>query len=424
MSTMVFLLLVILFGGDIISKIKSKDLSLIWQPTTFLIVYLSYYVLLPYVKGGHNVIIGDGVDASEKSQLLLLIGTLLFYLVFRFIYNKSSPQKGFRHFNSLITENNAIRYSVVLFVLAFIGYGVFNGFSLCIFSAENSSDMDFNEEGAFGHTEMYITYLISLFTFSCAVVYAVKQKLSVLFVVMIVLSMIIYILGGFRYRILMLFITVFTVMYLFPNPRKIKYHIVIPLFVLMYVFMGIMELTRMYGKGLDFSAVTEIQKSGELKEASENMMVYDMSAKCMEKYGFEDYIYFEPIATAVLMPLPRALFPWKPKGLYLREANKKLYGTINHGNVFLNITEAYISFGWLGVILYAWFLGWLSKLFWNNYKRNAGSIGAIALLALYNATLYQIMSRYMAQALTVFVFYVFMPFWIIMLLRKLNILKE
>ena len=425
MSTILFSILVILFGIDIISKVRSKDKSLIWQPTTFLIIYLSYYVLLPFFKGGQNVISGGGSDASDYSQMLLLLGTLLFYLVFRLVYDKSRPKIEFRRLNSLLTENNVIRCSVVLFALAFVGYGIFNGFSLSIFSADSKTDMVFNEEGSYGHTEMYITYLISLFTFCCAVVYAIKQKISALFVIMIVLSLIIYIIGGFRYRILMLFVTVFTVMHLFSKPKNIKYQIVVPLFLVMYAFMGIMEAARMYGKGLDISAVTEIQKTGEIKEVSENMMVYDISAKCMEEYDFEDYIYFEPIVTAALMPVPRALFPWKPKGTYIRDANLKLYGTISHGNAFLNITEAYISFGWFGIIIYAWFLGWLSKLFWYNYKKNLNSIGAVALLALYNAALYQIIARgYMAQALTTFIYYVFMPFWIIMLLRKINIIKK
>lgn len=424
MSTLIFSILIILFGIDLIPKVISKNKSLIWQPTTFLIIYLSYYVLLPFYKGGKNVIIGEGSDASDYSQMLLLLGTLLFYIVFKLSYNKLEPATNFTRFNTLVNEDNAVRYSVVLFALAFVGYGIFNGFSLSIFSSGSKEDLVFNEDGSYGHTEMYVTYLISLFTFCCAIIYAVKQKITALFVGMMVLSMIVYIIGGFRYRILMLFVTVFTVMYLFPKPRAIKYHILIPVFFIMYALMGIMETARMYGRGLDMAAVTEIQKTGEIKEASENMMVYDISAKCMEEYGFDDYIYFEPVATAVLMPIPRALFPWKPKGTYMRDANLKVYGTIAHGNAFLNITEAYISFGWLGIIAYAWLLGCLSKLFWSNYKRNRSSIGAITLLALYNATLYQIIARgYMAQAFTTFVYYVFMPFWMLMLLKKVKILK-
>ena len=184
--------------------------------------------------------------------------------------------------------------------------------------------------------------------------------------------------------------------------------------------MGVMEAARMYGRGLDISVVTEIQRTGEIKEASENLMVYEFSAECMDKYDLEDLILFEPVANAVLMPIPRALFPWKPKGTYMRDANIKIYGTITRGNAFLNITEAYVSFGWFGILIYAWFLGWLSKLFWNNYVRNKESIGAVALLGLYNATLYQIIARgYMAQALTTFIYYVFMPFWLLMILQKI-----
>ena len=141
MSTILFSILVILFGIDIISKVRSKDKSLIWQPTTFLIIYLSYYFLLPFFKGGQNVISGGGSDASDYSQMLLLLGTLLFYLVFRLVYDKSRPKIEFRRLNSLLTENNVIRCSVVLFALAFVGYGLFNGFSLSIFSADSKTDM-------------------------------------------------------------------------------------------------------------------------------------------------------------------------------------------------------------------------------------------------------------------------------------------
>lgn len=413
MSILVFIVLVVVFCLDIIPYIISRNKTLIWQPTTFLVVYLSYYVLLPFVKGG--------TDASEQGEFMLLVGTLVFYLVFRFFYKKTQPKYEFMKFNNLLTEDNAIKYAVILFSIAFLGYGIFNGFSLAIFSEASRNDIEFNEDGSYGHTEMYITYLISVFTFCCAVVYAVKQKISIWFVAMMTISLILYIVGGFRYRILMLFVSVFTVMYLFPEPRTIKYHIVIPLFLVMYVLMGVMEAARMYGRGLDISVVTEIQRTGEIKEASENMMVYEFSAECMDKYDLEDFILFEPVVNAVFMPIPRTLFPWKPKGTYMRDANIKVYRSITRGNAYLNITEAYVSFGWFGILIYAWFLGWLSKLFWNNYIRNKESIGAVVLLGLYNATLYQIIARgYMAQALTTFIYYVFMPFWLLMILQKIK----
>lgn len=416
MDSIIFLFILCLFCYDIITDILSKDKSQIWKPSTFLIVYLSYYVLIPYITRSAN--------ASEDGQFLLLLGSLLFYIIFKIAFKVTSPQINFIRFNNILTHENTIKSAIILFFIGFVGYGMFNGFSLSIFTNSSKYDSVFNEDASYNHTEMYITYLVSLFTFCCAVVYAIKQKISLYFIIMILLSMIIYIIGGFRYRILMLFVTVFTVIYLFPKPHNIRYVIIIPLFISMYILMGIMESARMYGKGLDASIISEIKRTGEIKDVSENIMVYEFSSECMAKYKPHDYILFEPIVNAIFMPIPRSLFPWKPKGTYMRDANIKIYGTITRGNAFLNITEAYISFGWIGIMLYAWFLGWLSKLFWNNYVKNKDSLGAIVLLGLYNATLYQIIARgYMAQALTTFVYYIFMPFWILLILKKIKVIK-
>lgn len=415
MSAFLFIILTILFVVDIIPKLRSADLSAIWQPTSFMIVYLSYYVIVPFLK--------RDTDASDNAQTLLLCGTLLFFIVYKWVYNNSNPHIRFSQLNKLFDSENAVKIAVTLFVISFLCYGSFNGFRLSVLSTTSLEEVTFDENGSYGHTDMYVTYLISVFAFSCAVVYAVKQKISPTLGGMLVLSMIIYIIGGFRYRILLLFVTIYVAIHLYPKPRKIKYYILIPLFGGIYFLMGIMERTRTYGKGLDIEALTEIQRTKEVNEANENKMVYEFSAACMERYGVEDYVYFEPIITALLMPIPRKIFPWKPKGTYMREANIKIYNTINHGNAFLNITEAYVSFGWLGIIFYAWFLGWLSKVFWNNYCYNRESLPAVLLIALFNATLYQIVARgYMAGALTTFVYYVFVPFWIILLLREIKLL--
>ena len=83
-----------------------------------------------------------------------------------------------------------------------------------------------------------------------------------------------------------------------------------------------------------------------------------------------------------------------------------------------------MSFWWVGIIFYAAFLGWLSKIFWNNYLLNPSSLGAIVLLGLYNATLYQIIARgYMAQALTTFIYYVFVPFWLIFIFERIQTIR-
>ena len=133
------------------------------------------------------------------------------------------------------------------------------------------------------------------------------------------------------------------------------------------------------------------------------------------------FLYFEPIITALCMPLPRFLAPWKPDGSYLKDLQVKIFGTSDYGAAFLFFTEAFISWWWFGVVLYSLFVGWFSKKLWDNYLNNPNSIGAIVLLGLYNAFCYVLISRgYMAQALNTFIYYVIIPFWLCQLFKKIN----
>jgi len=410
------IIILILFADHILRSYISKDKSLLWSPISFICLYFTYYVIIPFFKGGEY--------SSEVGHTYLLLGTLLFYITYKATFYFSKPTFNFNKWNSLITEQNANKIAIILFLIAFVGYGIFRGFNLSILTYDSRDSIIFDEDASYGHTEMYITYLISMFTFSCALLYASKKKLNLLFFIFTLLSLAIYIIGGFRYRILILFLTLALVIYLYPQARKIRLHIILPLFLALYIFMGIMEDTRMYGKGLDKGALLELQETGAIEESSENIMVFDFSAECMAQYGVKDFFWFKPFINAVCSPIPRAIFPNKPKGLYMREANMKVLGTITNGCAFLNITEAYLSFGWIGILLYAFILGFISKLFWNNYRRNPTSLGAVVLLGLFNAVLYQIIARgYLAQTLTTFIYYVCIPFWLTTLLKKMKIIE-
>ena len=133
----------------------------------------------------------------------------------------------------------------------------------------------------------------------------------------------------------------------------------------------------------------------------------------MERYVKEEPLYFESLITALTMPLPRSVFPWKPDAQYLRDANLRVLGTLDYGAAYLNFVEGFLSFRWLGIIMNGFFIGFISRIFWDNYRRNNKSIGAILFLGLYNAVLYMIISRgYLAQELVVFVYFIPVVYWI------------
>lgn len=408
MAIFLFVILLVLILFQVGTSWLSKDKRQIWSPAVFLCIYLSYYIILPFLKGG-------GI-ASESGQVYLLIGTILFFVVFQIAFIFIPASYSFPRINSLIRQENALFIAFFLFTLAFLGNGIFNGFGLSVLSNNSRDDIIFDEDAYYGHTQMYITYLISLFPFASSLIYIAKKKITPLFVIFSLIALIIYIIGGYRYRILIFAVVFMVVYYLYPYARSVKVFVLLPFALVLYLMMGVIENTRMYGQGLDIAALSELRESGEVKEAKENVLVYEFSAECMKRYDLEDYLLFEPTFNALCSPLPRSIFPWKPKGTYMREANVRIYGTIAHGCAFLNITEAYVSFGWLGVVFYALFLGWLSRVFWTNYLNNSNSICAISLLALYNGTLYQIIARgYMAQALTTFIYYVVVPVLLVIL---------
>lgn len=405
MSVFLFVVVLLLILTQFIRAFSSKDKRQIWSPSVFLSIYLSYYIIVPYFRGGGT--------ASEKGQIMLLAGTALFYLVFQAVFVFSKKKYTFPKLNSLFQENNELFLAVILFIVAFLGNGIFNGFDISILSGNSLEDIYFDESSAYGHSDQYIAYLISLFPVSCSLLFAAKKRITPLLLILMLVALSIYVIGGFRYRILIFFIVFATFFYLYPKVRGINYFVVIPVFLVVYFSMGVIEKTRMYGQGLDANALLELRESGNISESEENMFVYEFSAECMGRYKVEDFLLFEPLANAVCSPLPRSLFPWKPKGTYLREANIRIYGTISRGCAYLNITEAYLSFGWLGIIIYALVLGLLSRMVWTNYLANSGSIGAILLLGLFNGTLYQIIARgYMSQALTTFIYYVVIPFFL------------
>ena len=412
------ILLTILIISDMVKALLCRDKSVIWSPLTFLVVCILYYIYMPTYKAFDLI--------TPEAHAYMWFATLLYYISFKIGFKNSKPKSRFNKFNVLIQGDGALKTALVLFSICLTVFFIFNGFSLSFINSGVNEIAEFDENGSYSHPEQYLTNLIACFSFVVSLAYISKQKIDWKVIAIIAIAVIVYIIGGFRYRLLLLFISFFTVYHLYPLAKKINYKIVIPLFIALYALVGLMEQTRSYGHGMDADRLNEVL-SGQIErqEAKENIIVYTYSAKVIEQSSVGDLLYFEPIVNAALMPIPRALFPWKPKGIYTREISWRVLGNISEGQAFCTIVEGYMSFWWFGIMLYGFALGWLSKLFWLNYSENRDKIGAILLLGLFNAMIYVIFSRgYLAQAFTQFVYYVFVPFWLVMLLRKVNILRK
>ncbi|WP_028904489.1 O-antigen polymerase [Prevotella sp. P6B4] len=414
-SLIFLVVLCVLIGGTLLKLWLSRDKSAIWSPLTFICLTLIYYIVIPSFQGLRLY------DAhAVQGQYLFYIASVLFYSCVLIGFSwKQRPR--FKKWDDYFTPQNAQMVGAVLFIFALACYVPFRGFRTTIWA-----DDAYIGSARTGFVSYFID-LISLFCFACGLLYMYwrsnqsRLKSGIVFLVVLYLTIVVYIVGGFRYRLVMLILSLATVYHLFPKPKRINYPIVLSVGIAAYLLFAVMDVSRNYGAGLNRETVMQVSLSDAKKGAGENVDVCCFSIASIDYYNRNGgYSLFEPITTAVLMPIPRAIFPSKPDGRYMREAQVRIIGDSSGGAAFLCFAEAFISFGMIGVIIYGLFFGWFARIFFNNYRRNRESMGAILLLALFNGFCYQWLSRgYLAGNFNDFVYFVILPFWLTTLFRKI-----
>lgn len=398
--------LVLLIVYVLIRAVRSQDKQAIWNPISFISLFYVYYCVVPFVNGTSGVY---GISDISSAQDLFHFATFLSYICILLGYKKKTTPH-FKNWNNFFNEGNSGRIGVVLFLIGIVCYFAIKGVNFSIFAQDNKI-----AEESDGFTK-YIVSLISLFVAASSL--TVIEGVSFFnykFIVVFILSLIIYVFTGFRYHIVFLLISVLTTYYLYNKEKKINYLWTFFLAISLYFSFAIIEVSRTRGGGLNYDAITSIEKERLNSGSHENSYVYVMSALSIELYNKPEieFLYFEPIVNAILMPIPRSIASWKPDGSYTKKTQEKLFSTTDYGAACLFFVEGFMSFGWIGLIFFSYCVGWISKIFWENYKKNEYSLGAIILLSLYNAYTYTLISRgYLAQELRTFIFHVPMPFWI------------
>lgn len=414
-SLIFFMILCVMIGGTLLKLWLSHDKSVIWSPLTFICLTLIYYIVLPSISG--LSLYGAG---NNENQYLFYMASCLFYGSILIGFSKKTKAH-FKRWNLYFNAENAKIFGICIFIFGLICYVPFRGFRTTVWA---------EDAGMLADRTGFVSYfidLISIFCGACGLLYMdYKYKHNKIskgwaFFVVLYLTIVVYIVGGFRVRLVFLILSLGTIYHLYSTPRSINYKLLIPMAIVVYLGFAVMDTARQYGAGISKDALGNISLNDAEKGARENMDVCCFSIIVIDHYAsYDEYVYFEPIVNAICMPLPRALFPWKPDGEYARKVMVKTIGSSADGAVCLSIGEAFFSFGWLGVVLYGLFMGWLAKMFWENYKRNPQSMGAILLLAVFNGFCYQWISRgYLASNFNSYIYYVIMPFWLTALFRKL-----
>lgn len=407
-----------IFSAIIVTTIvfvfRSKDKSYVFCPIVFFGIYYLYYIIYPFFFSNNQIY--QYSNSSYDSPIMLLVACIVNYSSILFSFKFSHPSQ-LSNVNSLFDNININKCAFFLLFLGFSGYAIFNGLNLSIVRVQN--ELYDAAANRFNHSSSYITGLIALFPTAACLFYVSKKNYWLAITTFI--SFATGIIGGSRYRLVLFVIPLFVFYHLYPKLKTINFRLFIPLSLAFVVLMGIIEKTRNYGSGLDLTKLSNMTTGQMLNtKASESAFVYSFSLKVMNYYEQKDLMPYDVFGTAFFMPIPRALFPNKPDAQYLRDANMNVLGTEDYGAAYLNVVEWYLALGWVGVVINGLILGWLSKLFWNNYMKNRNSVGSILFLGLFNGVCYILISRgYLAQELVAFVYYIPMTYFVCFLFFRI-----
>ena len=408
--------------GILIKSFFSKDNFQIWNPLTFVSIFFIYYTLLgPIFSVINENTFARNVDHREylivgwRCAVVSFISIIAGFSVLK----KINVKKLYFSFSqNSLKKIGLLSFGICLvFLFAFAGKG--------FFSKINFLDEQVTGDGYSGAFWSYLMQSLNFFITSSVILllYALKSKKTILFIVVFAFSAALFINEAFRFRLVILLLSCISVFYIYKDkkPNLILLSAVAVLFVFS---MGVIEYSRSYGKGLNVEKLNDFDNEKLLEGGLNESAVFASTSYLISQVdeGVVEYTSFDMFINAISAPIPRKFWPDKPEGEYFLGTMDKIYGIYAKGQAMLFFGEYYLSFGWTGVILFSFLLGLFFKRIWLWFIANRHNELAIAAIAIFNSFIYVIVSRgYLSQVITIYIFTVFPTFFIIYMYNKRKI---
>lgn len=407
-----------------------KDPVHFWSPLTMVsLVFFYYTVVGPYFA----VINNDTYFRLLEHRPFFLIGweisliALISIIVgFQVI---TVPKYGERT-TILYLPFNYARVGQILWIVTILGIIGLVGTGglvsqLDVFNPSYGSSL-IGQGGAFRN---YLMHSINLLV-GAACLYLVatmndKSKLIWFFFILL-FAVAVFTRQGFRWRHIVLGMSLLAIFHLI-KVKKINVIVLTVLAIVGVMAMGFIQSTRSYGRGLKVD--TEQSVSGEdlLERGLGESSIFMTTSLLVAKTSLtDDYIGFDPIVQAIVMPIPRVLWPEKPSGDYLvkiRDLYSAAQDIAGAGAAILNYGEYYLMFGMPGLIIGCILLGIILKLVWRWFLLRRNNPLAIVAYAVFFSYIFVIISRgYLPQVFMLFMLTVFPLFWLFS--RQMKLLKK
>ena len=397
----------------------TKGFREFWSPLTIVAIIYGYYCCLgPY----QAVSTGDTYDRLLNMRPFYVSafwgGFVSLLSIMLGFYINQGPYK-FRKVQSFPTAA-LLDYGRKAFLAGFILFTMSTGGN--VGKLINPLDAEYVQQvgGSFGnYLGLSINFLIPGVTFLFT--YFILTRKSLLwFLIAFAVTIGLFISLGFRYRLVLLLGSM-AIVYYYTIRKKPNIIIASVGIVALIAFMGLINQTRQYGAGLNTKKLEEGNTTEYYESGLREALIFQTFGAVIDIVPERHpHAGLQPIWSTLIFPIPRALFPEKNSSDYLFDTLDAIYGKkISQGAAMMSYGEYYLAFGWTGIVIGSFLIGWFYKKLWFWYKVNYSNPFVIVVYAVAVTYLYVILSRgYLPQVTMLFFFTVFPAYFVLWLAKK------
>lgn len=415
----IFSCISIYINGGIKNNIAYSVVTFLLFVYTFLTPF--YYYSIDYV-GIYGL---DIRSYYGKGFLLFSLNIISFFIGYNIINKKKVSEKFVSNDkNSSKTEFRIIFYVFFFIVLMNLVLGGINLINVFLFFGGSDETSLFVIDEVLGYSNYLGNFSDSLIIMLPVLFYVGVKKKELL--IYLIPSLILFILMGYRYRVILTFLGLGIITIIKSRKRIFKLNYLIGFFVFFYSLMFITQNRYSLShnslesvKPVEFNSIGE-----ELAKQTRGGIVDITVLKNFEENG-PPYDYGKTMFLSTLIRgLPSAMFPNKTKPEpFWYESMKDLWKGAKHtpfGEAVTGIGFNFVSFGYLGVSVFAFLFGIFLKVV--EFKRNS-NVGYLIFYLAVVFTSFQYISRgYFPQAVDHFMFFM-MPLFLLLIINKVKSYK-
>ena len=370
LSALLFAVLAAVLLRNIIRCLRAKNAEESVSPLFFIsatffvygIVGPLYFIL---VQGELMYVTADlrpFVDLSYAGALLSYLSILIGYRLNLF-NGRNAPPDGIR------TEYNDKLLITIFLLFGLIAYCYIRNYSLNdLLFGDDGFDIEDSDNSKLGFIGTFPSLCIPAVLLLMRRWFLRRSTLSlILLIVSAVLTVLLFLLSGYRINLFLLFIGGVTFFCLMAK-KRLRLWLLVSAFVVLIPCLGIIAMTRQYNHGLNLSTLEGRTSDDVVGAAFNETKVFFTSGGLMEfsrKFG---YIGLDRYWLAITCLVPRGLCPWKPMPTHLGDAAEWFTGTRKFGIAYMNFGDAFAALSWFGIVINGLAIGIFARRLWEYYK--------------------------------------------------------